>query len=76
MKQTVGNACGTVALVHALANNTDKINFEGNTVLWMNFRASEYTTMIFHQFYKRETTFVTSYLLSWTLQPFQNRVYS
>ena len=25
MKQTVSNACGTVALVHAIANNRDKI---------------------------------------------------
>ncbi|CAL4093265.1 unnamed protein product [Meganyctiphanes norvegica] len=26
MKQFVGNACGTVALIHSLANNTDKIS--------------------------------------------------
>ena len=25
MKQTVGNACGTVGLLHALANNRDKL---------------------------------------------------
>ncbi|XP_059155631.1 ubiquitin carboxyl-terminal hydrolase-like isoform X2 [Physella acuta] len=27
-KQTIDNACGTVALVHALANNQDQINFD------------------------------------------------
>ena len=29
VKQTIRNACGTVAIVHALANNQDKIAFLG-----------------------------------------------
>lgn len=27
MKQTIGNACGTVGLLHALGNNTDTLTF-------------------------------------------------
>ena len=26
-KQTIGNACGTIGLLHALGNNTDRLNF-------------------------------------------------
>ena len=33
MRQTVKNACGTIALIHAVANSTDKINFEPNSPL-------------------------------------------
>lgn len=28
MKQTISNACGTVAMIHAVANNQDKIELE------------------------------------------------
>lgn len=27
MKQTIGNACGTVAIIHSIANNTDVLEF-------------------------------------------------
>ena len=33
MRQTIRNACGTIALIHAVGNNTDKINFEPNSSL-------------------------------------------
>ncbi|XP_078077717.1 ubiquitin carboxyl-terminal hydrolase isozyme L3 isoform X2 [Mustelus asterias] len=33
MKQTISNACGTIGLIHALANNRDKLEFETNSVM-------------------------------------------
>ncbi|XP_007888939.1 ubiquitin carboxyl-terminal hydrolase isozyme L3 isoform X1 [Callorhinchus milii] len=33
MKQTISNACGTVGLIHALANNQDKLEFEANSAI-------------------------------------------
>ncbi|XP_065686623.2 ubiquitin carboxyl-terminal hydrolase isozyme L3 [Patagioenas fasciata] len=33
MKQTIDNACGTIGLIHAIANNRDKMNFETNSSL-------------------------------------------
>ncbi|XP_013876154.1 ubiquitin carboxyl-terminal hydrolase isozyme L1 [Austrofundulus limnaeus] len=33
LKQTAANSCGTIALVHAVANNKDKLSFDGDSVL-------------------------------------------
>lgn len=32
LKQTIGNACGTIGLIHALANNRDKIEIGWRSV--------------------------------------------
>ena len=32
MKQTISNACGTVALLHSVANNTDVINLKNGAL--------------------------------------------
>ncbi|XP_069746655.1 ubiquitin carboxyl-terminal hydrolase isozyme L3 [Narcine bancroftii] len=33
MKQTISNACGTIGIIHALANNQDKLEFESHSVM-------------------------------------------
>ncbi|XP_075775003.1 ubiquitin carboxyl-terminal hydrolase isozyme L3 isoform X2 [Pelodiscus sinensis] len=33
MKQTINNACGTIGLIHAIANNREKMNFESDSTL-------------------------------------------
>ncbi|XP_004680150.1 PREDICTED: ubiquitin carboxyl-terminal hydrolase isozyme L3 isoform X2 [Condylura cristata] len=33
MKQTISNACGTIGLIHAIANNKDKMHFESGSTL-------------------------------------------
>ncbi|XP_075419087.1 ubiquitin carboxyl-terminal hydrolase isozyme L3 isoform X2 [Tenrec ecaudatus] len=33
MKQTISNACGTIGLIHAIANNQDKMHFESGSTL-------------------------------------------
>ncbi|XP_053563899.1 ubiquitin carboxyl-terminal hydrolase isozyme L3 [Bombina bombina] len=33
MKQTIRNACGTIGLIHAVANNRERLNFESDSAL-------------------------------------------
>ncbi|XP_040607489.1 ubiquitin carboxyl-terminal hydrolase isozyme L3 isoform X2 [Mesocricetus auratus] len=33
IKQTISNACGTIGLIHAIANNKDKMHFESGSTL-------------------------------------------
>lgn len=33
MKQTIGNACGTVGIIHAVANNTDCLQLQANSFI-------------------------------------------
>ena len=41
MKQTIGNSCGTIGLIHAVANNQDKLEFGEwvlrPVILWLTF---------------------------------------
>ena len=37
MKQTIGNACGTVAMIHSIANNTDVLQF-GKIIIRVVYR--------------------------------------
>lgn len=32
IKQTVGNACGTIGIIHALCNNSDRLGFDSKLV--------------------------------------------
>jgi ubiquitin carboxyl-terminal hydrolase L3 len=41
IKQTIGNACGTIGLVHAICNNTDKITFNSDKHLPAFLKATE-----------------------------------
>lgn len=34
MKQTIGNACGTVAIIHSIANNTDVLELGKDQYLY------------------------------------------
>jgi ubiquitin carboxyl-terminal hydrolase L3 len=41
MKQTVGNACGTIGLIHALANNLDNIKLKEGSTLYNFIKTGE-----------------------------------
>lgn len=37
MKQTIGNSCGTIGLIHAVANNQDKLEFGTcGLIIWLS----------------------------------------
>ncbi|KAJ1915733.1 hypothetical protein H4219_004150 [Mycoemilia scoparia] len=40
-KQTISNACGTIALIHALANNQDNVNFTEDSALKRYFEKTK-----------------------------------
>ena len=41
MKQTIGNSCGTIRLIHTVANNQDKLEFKDRSVLKQFLLATE-----------------------------------
>lgn len=46
MKQTIGNACGTVAILHAILNNMDALDIREETFLKNFYERSETMTPI------------------------------
>ena len=44
MKQTISNACGTVALLHSVANNTDVIELKEGALKVVDFVQNSYVS--------------------------------
>ena len=40
MKQTIGNACGTVAIIHSIANNTDVLELGKDQIIYTPWRGT------------------------------------
>ena len=43
-KQTIGNACGTIGLLHCVANSQNKLNFKAGSFLEEFLKATESLT--------------------------------
>lgn len=44
MKQTIGNACGTIGILHSLANNLDVLKIEKDSTLAKYFAETQNKT--------------------------------
>ena len=47
MKQTVGNACGTVGILHAIANSRAPVTVGGETLTYVNIAPKSYLESFF-----------------------------
>ena len=46
-KQTIGNACGTIGLLHAIANNADKLTFSKQNEQLFESRLSKSCNLLY-----------------------------